>query len=243
MIWLMVLSVLCAFAQDLPEVDYTAPKEYTISAITISGNNNYDEFVLVGYSGLKVGQKITIPSDATSNVVQRFWKQGLFTNVRLEIAGVQDNNIWLNIHLDQRPKVSEINITGTKKKEKEEVEKCMGISKGSQITPYLIDKAKKNITDYFLDKGYYYAKVSVVPREEDGAETIVDVQIDKGRKIKVNHIYFTGNEQVSARKLDRAMKKTNDRGNILNIFRNKKFIPAEYKNDKQLLIDKYNELG
>lgn len=239
----LVLSVLTAFAQDLPEVDYSAPKEYTISAITISGNNNYDEFVLVGYSGLKVGQKITIPSDATSHVVQRFWKQGLFTNVRLEIAGIQDNNVWLNIHLDQRPKVSEINITGTKKKEKEEVEKCMGISKGSQITPYLIDKAKKNITDYFLDKGYYYAKVSVVPREEDGAETIVDVQIDKGRKIKVNHIYFTGNEQVSATKLDRAMKKTNDRGNILNIFRNKKFIPAEYKNDKQLLIDKYNELG
>ena len=230
-------------AQDLPEVDYTMPKEYTISEITISGNNNYDEYVLVGYSGLKIGQKITIPSDATSKVVQRFWQQGLFTNVRLEIAGVQDNNVWLNIHLDQRPKISEINITGAKKKEKEEIEKCMGISKGSQITPYLIDKAKKNITDYWLDKGYYYAKVSVVPREEDGAETIVDINIEKGNKIKVNHIYFTGNEQVSDKKLDRAMKKTNDKNNILNIFRNKKFIPAEYKNDKQLLIEKYNELG
>lgn len=238
-----ILGVAAAYSQDIAEVDYGMPKEYTISEISISGNNNYDDFVLVGYSGLKIGQKITIPSDATSNVVQRFWKQGLFSNVRLEIAGIQENNVWLNIHLDQRPKVSEINITGTKKKEKEEIEKCMGISKGSQITPYLIDKAKKNITDYWLDKGYYNAKVSVVPREEDGAETIVDVHIEKGNKIKVNHIYFTGNEQVSDRKLDRAMKKTNDRGNILNIFRNKKFIPAEYKNDKQLLIDKYNELG
>ncbi|MBR2619105.1 MAG: outer membrane protein assembly factor BamA [Paludibacteraceae bacterium] len=224
-------------------MDYGSPKEYTLAAISISGNNNYDEYVLIGYSGLKVGQKILIPSDVTSSVVQRFWKQGLFSNVRLEIASIQGNNIWLNIHLDQRPKISEINITGAKKKEKEELEKSIGISKGSQITPYLIDKAKKNITDYYLEKGYYYVQVSVVPREEDGAETIVDINIDKGNKIKVNHIYFTGNQEVSDKKLDRAMKKTNDRTNILNIFRNKKFIPSEYKNDKNLLIEKYNELG
>lgn len=229
--------------EEIPEIDYGSPKEYTLAAISISGNNNYDEYVLIGYSGLKVGQKILIPSDVTSSVVQRFWKQGLFSNVRLEIASIQGNNIWLNIHLDQRPKISEINITGAKKKEKEELEKSIGISKGSQITPYLIDKAKKNITDYYLEKGYYYVQVSIVPREEDGAETIVDINIDKGNKIKVNHIYFTGNQEVSDKKLDRAMKKTNDRTNILNIFRNKKFIPSEYKNDKNLLIEKYNELG
>ena len=229
--------------EELPEIDYNSPKEYTIAAISISGNNNYDEYVLIGYSGLKVGQKIIVPSDVTSTVVQRFWKQGLFTNVRLEIAGIQGNNIWLNIHLDQRPKISEINFTGAKKKEKEELEKSIGISKGSQITPYLIDKAKKVITDYYHDKGYYYARVSVVPREEDGTETIVDIKIEKGNKIKVNHIYFTGNQELSDKKLDRAMKKTNDKNNILNIFRNKKFIPFEYENDKKLLIEKYNELG
>lgn len=229
--------------EELPEIDYNSPKEYTIAAISISGNNNYDEYVLIGYSGLKVCQKIIVPSDVTSTVVQRFWKQGLFTNVRLEIAGIQGNNIWLNIHLDQRPKISEINFTGAKKKEKEELEKSIGISKGSQITPYLIDKAKKVITDYYHDKGYYYARVSVVPREEDGTETIVDIKIEKGNKIKVNHIYFTGNKELSDKKLDRAMKKTNDKNNILNIFRNKKFIPFEYENDKKLLIEKYNELG
>lgn len=229
--------------EELPEIDYNSPKEYTIAAISISGNNNYDEYVLIGYSGLKVGQKIIVPSDVTSTVVQRFWKQGLFTNVRLEIAGIQGNNIWLNIHLDQRPKISEINFTGAKKKEKEELEKSIGISKGSQITPYLIDKAKKVITDYYHDKGYYYARVSVVPREEDGTETIVDIKIEKGNRIKVNHIYFTGNKELSDKKLDRAMKKTNDKNNILNIFRNKKFIPFEYENDKKLLIEKYNELG
>ncbi|MBQ2025405.1 MAG: outer membrane protein assembly factor BamA [Paludibacteraceae bacterium] len=235
------------YAQDAAfspiDLDFQHPKEYILSQVTISGNNNYDDYVLIGYSGLKIGEKILIPSDVTSSVVQRFWKQGLFSNVRLEIASIQGNRIWLNIHLDQRPKISEINVTGAKKKEKEEFEKGLGISKGSQVTPYLIDKAKKNITKYYLDKGYYHVKVSVVPREEDGAETIIDINIEKGEKVRVNHLYITGNDSVSTRKLDRAMKKTNDRHNFLNLFRSKKFIPAEYENDKVLFIDKYNELG
>ena len=229
--------------EALPEINYSHPQEYTISEITISGKNNYEDYVLIGYSGLKKGEKITIPSDDISNVVKRFWKQGLFKDVRVEIAAIRGRDVWLNIHLDQRPKISQINFIGAKKKEIEDIEKGMGLSKGGQITPYSIDKAKRFINNYYQEKGYYYVKSSVTPREEEGTETIVDIRIEKGLKTRVNHLIFDGNEQVSAKKLDRAMKKTNDRNNILNIFRSKKFIPKEYKNDKVLLIDKYNELG
>ena len=228
---------------EIPEVNYSHPQEYTISEITTSGKNNYEDYVLIGYSGLKKGEKITIPGDAISNVVKRFWKQGLFKDVRVEIAAIRGREVWLNIHLDQRPKISQINFIGAKKKEIEEIEKGMGLTKGGQVTPYGIDKAKRFITNYYQEKGYYYVKSSVTPREEEGSETIVDIRIDKGVKTKVNHLIFEGNDQVSTKKLDRAMKKTNDRSNFMNIFRSKKFIPAEYKNDKVLLIDKYNELG
>ena len=39
------------------------------------------------------------------------------------------------------------------------------------------------------------------------------------------------------------MKKTNEKGKLLNLFRTKKFINEKYEEDKQLIIDKYNELG
>ncbi len=229
--------------EEIPNVNYSHPQEYTISEITTSGKNNYEDYVLIGYSGLKKGEKITIPGDDISNVVKRFWKQGLFKDVKVQIAAIRGRDVWLNIHLDQRPKISEINILGVKKKEKEEIEKGMGLSKGGQITPYSIDKAKRFIINYFQEKGYYYSKVSITPREEEGTETIVDIRVEKGLKTRVNELIFEGNDQVPDKKLDRAMKKTNDRSNIMNIFRSKKFIPKEYKNDKVLLIDKYNELG
>ena len=91
---------------DIPEINYSHPQEYTISEITTSGKNNYEDYVLIGYSGLKKGEKITIPSDDISNVVKRFWKQGLFKDVRVEIAAIRGRDVWLNIHLDQRPKIS-----------------------------------------------------------------------------------------------------------------------------------------
>ncbi|HOH95727.1 MAG TPA: outer membrane protein assembly factor BamA [Candidatus Enterocola sp.] len=238
-------SVNVLVGENLPELDYANPREYEIGEITISGKNNYEDYVLIGFSGLKVGEKILIPSDAITNVIRRFWKQGLFSNIQVEIVSIRENKIWLNIQLDQRPRISNINIIGAKKKEKEDIEKGIGMSKGTQITPYIIDKAKKFIERYYIEKGYYYTKVSIVPREDDaeGNNNIVDIRINKGSKITVNRLIIDGNASISKRKLDGAMKKTNDRHNILNIFRSKKFLPKEYENDKNLFIEKYNEYG
>lgn len=232
-------------AEELPDFSYETPRSYEIEEITVSGKNNYDDFVLIGYSGLKKGERIMIPGDELTNVIRRFWKQGLFSNIKVEVVSIRGNKVWININLDQRPKVSRINIIGVKKKEREELEKGMDLVKGSQITPYTIEKAKKYIIRYYKDKGYYNVAVSVTPREDDaaGMNNIVDIRIDKKNKIKVNSIFFEGNEHLSDKKLDRAMKKTNDRHNILNIFRAKKFVPSEYENDKKLLIEKYNENG
>ncbi len=232
-------------SEEIPDFDYNMPRSYEIDEITISGKNNYDDYVLIGYSGLKKGERIDIPGDEITNVIRRFWKQGLFSNIKIEVMSIRGNKVWLNINLDQQPKVSRLNIIGLKKKEREDIEKGIDLGKGSQITPYTIDKATKYITRYFNDKGYYNAKASIVPREDDaaGLNNIVDIRVDKGTKVKVNHIEFDGNDQMKARVLDKAMKKTNDRRNILNLFRSKKFVPSEYENDKQLLIEKYNEHG
>lgn len=232
-------------SEELPDFDYNNPRTYEIEEITISGKNNYEDYVLIGYSGLKKGEKIEIPGDEITNVIRRFWKQGLFSNIKIEVVSIRGNKVWLNINLDQQPKISRINIMGVKKKEREEIEKGMDMAKGTQITPYVIDKTTKYITRYFNDKGYYNAQVSIVPREDDasGLNNIVDIRVEKGNKVKVNRIFFEGNDQMKARVLDKAMKKTNDRKNILNLFRSKKFIPSEYENDKGLLIEKYNEHG
>ncbi len=254
-----ILLILClvgirAFAQSEtaqdtiynPSIQYTTnPKTYDIAGITVSGVQNYEDYVLIGFSGLNVGQKITIPGPDITNAVNRFWKQGLFSDVSISVSKIVGSQVWLNIDLKQRPRISQINYNGIKKSEKEDLEIQLGLSKGNQITPNMIDRAKKLIKRYFDEKGFQNADIQILQKDDlsHENEVIVDIVIDKKDKIKVNEIIIEGNEVLTDNKIKSAMKKTNEKGKILNLFRTKKFIQNEYENDKELVLKKYNELG
>ena len=236
-------------AQDTiynPAILYSvSPKKYEIAGISVSGVKNYEDYVLIGFSGLSIGQTITLPGDDITNAIRRFWKQGLFSDVSISVEKMVGGKVWLDIALKQRPRISEINFQGIKKSEREDLEMQLGLVKGNQITPNMVDRAKKLITRYFDEKGFKNAEVQVLQKDDLSNENqvIVDVVIDKKDKVKVNKIYIDGNEVLSDNKIQRVMKKTNEKKKLLNLFRSKKFVKEEFEKDKQLIIDKYNELG
>ena len=241
------------FAQDITTVEdnnpvilYSAsPKKYEIGGIKVEGIENYEDYVLIGLSGLSEGQIISVPGDEITTAVKNYWKHGLFSDVSIQAEKIVDNKIYLKIILTQRPRIADINFFGVKKSEKEDLETKLGLAKGSQITPNLIDRAKILIKRHFDEKGFKNAEVSIVERNiQDKTDQVnIDVMIDKKAKVKVNQITIDGNEVLSDKKLKRVMKKTNEKNKLANIFRAKKFIAEKYEEDKQLIIDKYNELG
>ena len=229
----------------LPEIEYTYQrKTYEIAGISVTGADSYEEFVLIGFSGLAVGDKIEIPGDQITKAIKRFWKQGLFSDVKIKAQKIEGQKIWLEIALKQRPRVSEVIYNGLKKSEKEDVEVKVGIRNGSQMTPNLSDHAKTVIEKYFAEKGYHNAEVQVLQQADQDHPGYVKVAINvnKKEKTKVGKIYITGNEALTHNQINKAMKKTND-NNIINLFRTKKFVAEEYENDKAAVIEKYNEIG
>ncbi len=75
-------------------VKSSIPREYTISAITISGTKYLDQQLLVSISGLAVGDKVMIPGgDNFSKAIMNLWKQNLFSNVQILITKIQGNSI------------------------------------------------------------------------------------------------------------------------------------------------------
>lgn len=228
-----------------PSVLYSAPMKYEIGGITVSGIDNYEDYVLIGLSGLSVGQVVSIPGEEITAAVKRYWKHGLFSNVSITVEKVVDDKAYLNIALTQRPRLSKLNFYGVKKSEQEDLEAKLNFREGNQITPNMIDRAKIVIQRYFDDKGFKNADISIVQRDDVAEENklIIDITIDKKEKIKVNKIYITGNSALDEKQLKWAMKKTNEKGNWRHFFRPKKFIGNLYDEDKQLLIAKYNEFG
>ena len=233
-------------AAPVPEIEYSGShKTYEIAGITVTGADSYEEFVLIGFSGLAVGDKIEVPGPQITKAIKRFWKQGLFSDVKINATKIENGKIWLEIALALRPRVSDVVYSGLKKSEREDVEVKVGIARGSQMTPNLEDRAKTVITKYMAEKGYHNAVVYVrqAPDRLHPGYVRVQIAVDKKTKTRVAHIYVTGNEALSARKINIAMKKTNDNSSIVTWFRTKKFVEEEFEKDKQLVVEKYNEIG
>ena len=238
--------------QVKPTVEYSRiPRSYTIGGISVEGAKNYDDYMLIGLSGLTVGQKVNIPGEEITDAVKRFWRNGLFSNVSIEADSVVGDKVYLCIKLTQRPRVSQINYSGVKKGEREDLENRIGLLKDNQLTPNMIDRAKFLIKKYFDEKGYKNAEIEILQRDDVTApdKTIVDIRIDKKEKVKIHSITIEGNHALSTKKIKGTMfvpgvfKKTNEKGRPGSWFRTKKFIEEKYKEDKENLIKKYNELA
>lgn len=246
---IMLQAMSVAAAPDADErfsVDYMGRvREVTLAGLRITGAESYEEYVLIGFSGLNIGQKIQIPGAELTGTVKRFWNQGFFSDVKINLDEIRNDSVWITIALKQLPRVSDVNFFGLKKGEIEDLEKVIETRKGKQLNADAVDRTKIAIKNYLNDKGFENSKVIIYQKKDPvvSGNVIVDISVDKREKVKVNDIIVTGNEALTIAQIDRAMKKTNRKGKIANMFRAHKFIKKEYENDKKLLIAKYNEVG
>ena len=248
-LWLSVLPIAAqtdSIAESVPDIEYsiTAGKVYEIAGIEVTGAQNYEDFVLIGFSGLAIGDKIEVPGPQITKALRRFWKQGLFSDVKIKAKRIEGAKIWLEIALEQRPRISSVQIDGVKKSEKEDLETKIGLQKGGQFTPNLQDKTRTVIKKFFEEKGFHNTEIRIYSKPDSDHDGYVKVRVavDKKVKTKVAKIYLSGNEALTDVQINKAMKKTND-DNIVNMFRTKKFVETEFENDKKAVIEKYNEFG
>ena len=235
-----------------PDITYTgSPKTYKLAGLTVTGIDGYEDYVLTGISGLSVGQELEVPGTAVTDAVKRYWKHGLFSDVSITADSIVGDDIYLKIHLTPRPRISTINYNGLKKTEREDMEKKLGLLKGGQITPNMLDRAKILAKKYFEDKGYKNAEVFIRQRDDVAAknQVILDIDVDKKEKMKVRSIIIDGDNQLGDKKIKGTMfskgafAKTHEAGKLSNILKSKKFTPERWTEDKKNLITKYNEHG
>ena len=107
------------------------PKKYEIAGIRVSGLQNYEDYIVIGYSGLSVGDVVEIPGDAITSAAKRFWRQGLFSKIQIKVEKVCGDKAWLLFDLRQQPRISQINYHGVKKNEREELQQRLNLNPGN----------------------------------------------------------------------------------------------------------------
>lgn len=223
---------------------YSSPREYTIGGIEIKGIRYLDKQMLKEYAGIRVGDEIVVPGDQVTDIIKKYWKQGLFSDVRVDASKIVDDKIFLEIYLRERPRLSSVTYHGVKKSELEDIKERVLLLEGSQVVDAQLVNAERIITDIFKEKGFLETEVNIVQRDDPDQENsiILDIYVDKKEKVKVKNLVFHGVENIPENKLNWAMKKTNDR-RLMNLLRPKKFQEDLYEEDKQNVLKKYNELG
>ena len=225
-LFLFTLSAFSGFAQTdtipaasvdpelLAIFEAKIPKKYTIADIKVTGNVKFDAAIVISVSGLSVGDEVTIPGgDNFAKAINKLWAQNMFTNINIFITKLEDRNIWVEIVAQERPMLSDFRFSGIRKGEAEELKDKVGLFKSRVITDNMRLSALEAISKYYTEKGFQGAETNIkeIPDPNAAGRVILEFEINKGKKVRIDEVHFFGNNSVEETKLKKKMKGTKER--------------------------------
>ena len=228
------------------DVDYASPKEYLVGGVECEGLTYFSPQQIVQISGLRPGMKVTVPGDDMTGILKRIWMQRYFEDVSLSLDHFSEvgDSAYFKITVVERPRVSRFSFSGIKTSEQKDIRERLSLKMGQAFSEYLSSASVDIIKRYYKEKGFQLCKVEVQTKRDSVVRGAIRVNfaIDKGKKVKIKKITFTGNDHVKESKIVHSMKKTRD-NRFTNFFKSKKFDEKEYDNDKKNIISTLNEAG
>ncbi len=225
--WLLLVFVgltfvpLAANAQSkqslLSKISYDHPQKFVIGGIDVSGINYLDKSVVIMLSNLEEGNKIKVPGDPITTAIRNLWHQGLFDDVSILATKIKGDTIYLNIYLQEKPKLNKFSFTGIKKSAQDDLKDKINLTRGDVVSSHLIIRTEKIIRNYYRGKGYLNTEVSISSKEagpRKNRKEFVDltINIKKNKKVKIGVINIYGNHAFSKDKVRKAMKDTREKG-------------------------------
>jgi outer membrane protein insertion porin family len=188
-------------------------KEFIIAGIKITGTKYLDEALLTSISGITVGDKVVIPGgDNFSKAINNLWKQNLFSNIAIYITKLSGNDIYIEINVTEKPRLSNFYFKGASKSESDDLQSKTGLIKGRVVTENMKRSAIEYIQKYYAEKGYQSVTVntSEVRDAASANSESLTFNIQKGQKVHINEISFFGNNSFSESRLKRQLKDTKE---------------------------------
>ncbi len=239
-----ILLLLITTFTAAQELSFEDGKRYILGGLEVTGLQSYNEQTVKTYTGLRVGQPITIPGDEISGVINKLWGLELFRDIDFYVTNIDGDKVFLELHITERATLSDIKINGVKPRKVDDILDDTDLKKGKKITESLIANTRNYLENKYKKEGYLNAKVAIAvanDTSETNAQKMV-INVDKGDKVKIAKMIFEGNEQLSDKRLRGAFKKTKQK-KFFRFWKKSKFIEEDYENDKQLLVDRYAENG
>ncbi|QAA81915.1 outer membrane protein assembly factor BamA [Aequorivita sp. H23M31] len=246
---IFLFTILSVWTIPAQQKELDSGRKYTIRSITVTGAQGFNEQTVIAFTGLKKGDRISIPGEKLSQVTKKLWDQNLFSDIAFYVTGVDGDDVDLELYIVELPKLHEVTIEGKgiKKGKKKEIIKDNELKPGVKITHNLLNTTKNYITKKYQKEGFLNTDVDIDVRpivDSTGTKIAEDlaITVDRGKRVKVKDIDFEGNEHFSDAKLRGAMKKTKQ-SNFFRFWKRSKFTAEGFEEDKVSILKKYKANG
>jgi len=219
-------------------------KEYILGGISVTGLIKFSEETVKVFTGLRNGQAIKLPGDKLTSAIKKLYESKQFSNVDVYLAKLDGNTVYLQFDVQELPMLKEVTLVGIKKAKAKELLKEAELKEGAMVTDNLLVTTRNYFTKKYTDKGFLKTKVNLNTRKDSSDVNVVNMSvfIDKGSKIKINAINFTGNKTLSDKTLRKAMSNTKKKF-LGRFWKGSKYIEEEYQEDLESILDKYSREG
>jgi outer membrane protein insertion porin family len=241
---IFVAPVLQAQVELGTTIDYAEPRKMKIAGITVMGAEYTDAQAILLFCGLKTGQEIMIPGDEIADALRKLWKNQLFSSIDIRLAEARGDDAFLVIVVKELPKLGVFKFDGIKKGDADNIREKMKIRSGNIVNENLKATATNIIKDFYVEKGYFNAKVNILEKPYPNLPNAVELtfDIERGNRIKIEEIEWVGANKMSVATLNRTMKNTK-KAAIYHVFKSSKFLEEEYEEDKAAIVARYNKEG
>jgi len=231
-------------AKGQDRVPFDQGKKYILADVNIIGKITFNSQTVVTFTGLEKGKEISIPGEEISAAIKKLGKLSLFNEISFYVNKVENDSIYLDLHLEELPKLNKVRFVGIKKNKVEGLIKDNGLTENKVVNENLLTTTKNYIENKYKKDGFYNTKVTINTVTDTSTVNQVNmvIVIDKGTKVKIDKIDFAGNSKLSDKSLKKAMKDTKQK-KLTRIFKASKFIKDKYKTDLEKVIDAYKEKG
>ncbi|QXL84809.1 outer membrane protein assembly factor BamA [Comamonas sp. NLF-1-9] len=170
-----------------------ALQPFKVQDIRVDGLQRVEPGTIFASLPLRIGDEYTDEKGAAA--IRALFALGLFKDVKLEAQG----NV-LVVVVEERPTVAEVEFSGIKEFDKEQLRKAMrevGMVEGRAFDKALADRAEQELKRQYINKSLYGAEVvtTVTPVERNRVN--VTFTVNEGEPARIKDISIVGNHAFS----------------------------------------------
>ena len=175
--------------------------------------------------------------------IRALYGTGYFEFVEVRVDKAPNETIDVVFELVSKYTIERIRFLGNEKYSDSRLASKAEIESGTPLDEYLVSVGADNIAAYYVEKGFPDVEVDYrIQRDQQTGYAVVSYDVDEGGKVRIDEIYFEGNEAFTDKKLLKQLE-TSEHGWLSWLTGSGKFDEKKFKEDLKILRKFYRDAG